>query len=460
MILDLKDSRGPKYLRLFRALQQGVRSGALAPGAKLPPVRNLAFDLGITPGTVSRAYQLATDEGLLEATIGRGTFVRGRARPLSDVPENLVAAPASEGHLNFRNGHTLDLGQSQLIREVMARVLTDTDMPLADYARDEALGDCRAAAASWLVAHGVNGTAEDLVLTHGAHNAVMVALGAILQGRDPVIATTQLVYPGFRQSAHISRARMVGVASDDDGIDPDALRLVCRENRPQVLLISSNAHNPTCTVTSPARRDAIAELAEEFDFQIIEDDVYGSLISDRPAGFDQRVPHRTWHATSLSKCFAAGLRIGFLLCPPGEGQLGLRVMQGMSLSISQFLTSTVAELFNSGTIDDYQMRLASENTARVEVARAALKEWDVRSTNAVNFVWIRKPPGWTGSAFLRACEDAGVLVAPGDSFTLPGGEAPNAIRLTLSAARNFDELREGLATVNRVLREPARAMLA
>ena len=72
--------KGPKYLKLLRALEAGVRAGQLPPGMKLPPVRTLAFKLGITPGTVARAYRMAVDEGLLEATTGRGTFVRRRTQ--------------------------------------------------------------------------------------------------------------------------------------------------------------------------------------------------------------------------------------------------------------------------------------------------------------------------------------------------------------------------------------------
>ena len=76
---DLTHFPGPKYLALSRALREAVRSGELAEGSQLPTVRDLAWELGVTPGTVSRAYALATQEGLLSATVGRGTFVAARA---------------------------------------------------------------------------------------------------------------------------------------------------------------------------------------------------------------------------------------------------------------------------------------------------------------------------------------------------------------------------------------------
>ena len=458
-LLDLAPAEGPKYRRVFGALDKAIRAGHLTAGTKLPTVRALAWDLKVTPGTVARAYQIATDEGLIEGTVGRGTYVRSQNRMLADVPENAVVHQGTKALLNFRTGHTLDVGQTEVLADLMREVLAEDTLSLAEYVRDDALDACRMLASDWLARQGVVGDRSDLVLTYGAHSSVMIALSAILHGRDPVIASTHLTYPGFRQSAHLCRARMIGVDSDDEGIIPDALEALCRSDRPQVLLISSHVHNPTCTVTSPERRREIARLAQLYDFQIIEDDVYGAMLLDRAEGFDRICPERTWHVTSLSKCFAAGLRIGFLQCPPGLGGLGIRVMQGMSLAISQILTKLVEKSFASGAVADVQAQLASENTARVEIARHVLADWDVASLNTVNYVWIEKPHGWTSSTFLSACEREGILVAAGDAFTLPGSPPPHRARLTLSAARNYDELRAGLEAVDRIVRNPPREML-
>lgn len=457
--ISLEAYRGPKYKRLYHALEAAVRSGTMEPGRKLPPVRDLAWQLGITPGTVARAYQMGTDEGLLEATVGRGTFVKGPTRTLPEVPANFVAMPYKDGYLNLRNGHTVELGQNALIGQLTQELVNAHQFNFAQYVRDEALGGCREQATEWLKGNGVTAHSSDLVLTNGAHNSVMVALNAILHGREPAIATTKLTYPGFRQTAHICRGRLLGIESDDEGILPDALELACRSERIQALLISSNVHNPTCVSTSLERRHAIAELAARYDFQIIEDDVYGTLITDKPVGFDHLCPERTWHASSLSKCFAAGLRVGFLQCPKGLGPLGLRVMQGMSLSISQLLTKVVERAFETGAVSEYGDLIAAENTRRVNHARDILKSWDVRSRDGVNYVWVGIPEGWSGSTFMSACEAQKLLVAIADKFTLPGSRAPNAVRLTLSTAEDFDALTSGLLKIDEILSNPPSGLL-
>ena len=294
---------GPKYLRLLRALETGIRDGRLHPGTKLPPVRDLAFRLGITPGTVARAYRMATEDGLLEATTGRGTFVKNRVRPVVDIPENQVALGDEEGMLNLRTGHTLDVGQNEAIKSALKHVLEDGGLNLARYVRDTALEDCRNAAQAWMASCGINCAPEDVVLTNGGHNAVMIALAATVSRQHPVIAVPSLTYPGFRQSAHVLRAQMVGLRADKDGIDPDDFARVCHAERPAALLLSSNADNPTTAQLPEDRRLAIASIAEKYDVQIIEDDVYGALIDDRPRGFDSLCAHRTWTSISLSKVF-------------------------------------------------------------------------------------------------------------------------------------------------------------
>ena len=74
----LTDGAGPKYKAVAQTIRDGVARGELAEGAKLPPVRDLAWKLGITPGTVARACTILADEGMLTAEVGRGTFVASK----------------------------------------------------------------------------------------------------------------------------------------------------------------------------------------------------------------------------------------------------------------------------------------------------------------------------------------------------------------------------------------------
>lgn len=457
--LGLGVSQGPKYRRLFDTLTGAIRRGDLAEGTRLPPVRDLAWRLKITPGTVARAYQMATEHGLLEARVGRGTFVRGHRRELADVPANTIARTVTGEQLNLRSGHTADVGQSVLVNQMIAEITARAEITFSDYPPDNAQDRCRELAHGWLQKQGVTGQASDLVLTSGAHNSVIVALHCILSGRDPVILSHRLTYPGFRQSAHLCRARLVGIEGDAEGPLPDSLAEACRKHNPQALLLSSNVHNPTCVTTSLARRRAIAAIARRYDLQIVEDDVYGTLMADRLPGIDTICPERVWHATSLSKCFAAGLRAGFLQCPPGLGPLGQRVVQGMSFSSSQLLTMVTERLFENGAVGTVAGRIKVEVIERQAMAARILGLESVRFSPGIGLLWLPMPVFWRASAFQTACEKAGILVAAGDVFTLPDEPAPNAIRISLSGS-DRERLQQGLQVIATLLAAQPQDLLS
>src|SRR5260221_9259749 len=78
---DLKADEGPRYLAIVEALAGDVANGVLGPGSRMPTHRDLADRLGMTVGTVSRAYAEAARRGLVSGEVGRGTFVRSRSLP-------------------------------------------------------------------------------------------------------------------------------------------------------------------------------------------------------------------------------------------------------------------------------------------------------------------------------------------------------------------------------------------
>ncbi|MBC7142498.1 MAG: GntR family transcriptional regulator, partial [Rhodobacteraceae bacterium] len=127
---DLSRFDGPKYLALTRALREAVRTGGLEKGARLPPVRDLAWRLGMTPGTVARAYQIMTQEGLLEAAVGRGTFVAATHPKFGASQALILEAPASSrddaaegsGPADLRSPKLPEVGQNEAISAIYRRL--------------------------------------------------------------------------------------------------------------------------------------------------------------------------------------------------------------------------------------------------------------------------------------------------------------------------------------------------
>lgn len=135
---QLTDTAAPKYKALMQAIRTGITDQALAPGDKLPPVRDLAWRLGMTPGTVARAYSGLTDDGTLVAEVGRGTFV---ASP-KPVPQDLFPIEAdtvehnSEDDVyavNMISPHLPSVGQAGLIRQLLAQIAEDPPSGVMHY---------------------------------------------------------------------------------------------------------------------------------------------------------------------------------------------------------------------------------------------------------------------------------------------------------------------------------------
>ena len=119
---DLAAYPGPKYLALLRALRDAIRDGQLPQDAQLPTVRSLAWALGVTPGTVSRAYQMATQEGLLAATVGRGTFVAAQSPRLGPTQSLFVEIDTeARGLIDLRSPQLPDVGQAGVLATAMAK---------------------------------------------------------------------------------------------------------------------------------------------------------------------------------------------------------------------------------------------------------------------------------------------------------------------------------------------------
>ena len=451
---------GPKYLALVRALRDAIRAGDLAEGAQLPTVRDLAWRLGVTPGTVSRAYQIATQEGLLQATVGRGTFVAARSPRLgprvSLMPErNLRADP---NRIDLRSPSLPDLGQGAAIAGALQRISVQNAAEWLDYPSQSQEIPLREALCLWLVDR-VLGTfgAADIMLTHGGQNAIGLILDCCLRGDRPVVLTEELSYPGFRYSARAARAEVVGLDMDEQGIRPEALEAACRRHGPQVLCLTPSGQNPSTARMSRDRMDRIVSIAQRHNLQVIEDECYPSVHSDAPS-LRAIAPDRVWYMGSLSKTFSAALRFGYVICPTGMGEAGRLTAQHSYFALSRLTSALCLDLFTSGQAALIRDKVMAEYSERLQIVVNRLGAYDLSWSPGLPFVWLRMPQGWRASTFAKAAEDQGVLMRSADQYAMGHGRAPNAVRLAVAGNCSRAELERGVEILARLLAAPPSDM--
>ncbi len=450
---DLTQFAGPKYLSLSRALREAIRSGTLAEGAQLPTVRDLAWSLGVTPGTVSRAYALATQEGLLAATVGRGTFVAAR-EPRFGPTQPLLIEREPGGKLDLRAPRLPEVGQEAAIAAALQDLSRRVGPDWVDYTTQRAELPLRAAVCDWLADRQLGAFGpEDIALMAGGQNAISLILLCCLRGERPVVLAEELAYPGFRHAARLARAEVVGVETDAEGMVPDALEAACRRHGAQVLCVTPEAQNPTGARMSAARRHEIVALARRFDLQVIEDDCYSLSESDWPT-LRALAPERVWHVGSLSKTISAALRFGYVVCPTGMGETGRITVQHAYFALAKPVSDICLHLFESGQAAAIRARVAEELAGKVRLVVGALGRFDLTWQEGLRFAFLRLPQGWRGSTFVREAEAAGILVRSADEYALSHGRAPHAVRLALAGNIADDTFARAMATLAGLLAKP------
>lgn len=456
----LSDEDGPKYLSLARSLRDAVRDGILPEGSRLPPVRDLAWRLHVTPGTVARAYHIGVQEGLLQATVGRGTFVAARTPRLGPTQPLFQERdpPGTTGRLDLRSPLLPEVGQTRAFAAALHRMADQMGPQWLDYPSQTAEADLRAEVCRWLDNRDLGSFGpEDVMLTHGGQSAIALILACCLRGERPVVLTEELSYPGFRYAARAARAEVVTVEIDDEGILPAALEAACRRHGAQVLCLTPEAQNPTAARMGAARRAEVVAIARRHDLQVIEDECYVPAESNLPS-LRAMAPERVWYAGSLSKSVSMALRFGYVVCPEGMGHAGRLTAQHGFFALSQAVSGLCLDLMRSGAAQDIRQGVHRVFADRLARLVAGLRGADLAWQPGIPFVWLRLPVGWRASTFLRCAEEEGVLLRSADQYAMVTGRAPNAVRLAIIGQGSDAEFDKAIAKLARLLRNPPSDM--
>ncbi|KCV83616.1 GntR family transcriptional regulator [Actibacterium atlanticum] len=458
---DMSGREGPKYRMLADAISEKIADGELSAGEKLPPVRDLAWEVKVTPGTVARAYQWLTDRGLLVARVGSGTFVAQQVAVTAEIEalHEDVVLQVEPGIVDLRAPMLPDVGQVAQIRAAFQRVAqADSDKFLSYPDGQQSLPLRKLVLERKIKSFGTDGlTPDHVVITHGGQHAILTALQAVLRGAKPAVMTEELSYPGFRHAARQMRARVVSVAQDAEGPVPASIRAACQAHDVQVLATSAFAHNPTTITTSPQRRHEIVALAREFDFHIIDDQSYGLVRSDKPA-YRDLAPERVWFISGVSKSIAPNLRLGWLITPDGREQIGQRVARHASFGVSFPILEATRLVLSDPKAEAIRQSVLRDNAARVAVMTETLGAFGIQTRPDIAYAYLPMPVGWRASTFTRAAEERDILIRNIDAYVLADGRAPNAVRLAVNGRVSLDSFRAACEVLRDLLSDPPHEM--
>ncbi len=456
----------PKYKAVVTMIREQIAIGALAAGQKLPPVRDLAWQLQITPGTVARAYTVLTDSGVLKAEVGRGTFVSEPSEDLSkglaEPPLNLIeidVIPHNTGGnletVNLFSPHLPDGGQSRLIRKLLAEIAQEPPSGMMHYPSRRSARDARMAMVNWLQGAPIGQIDEqDIVLCHGGQNGILLVFQTVLRGRRPTVFVEELSYPGFRRAAELVRADVIPIACDGDGIIPEALaEAAVQHPEAQILCTSPEVHSPTCGFTPMERRHEIVEVARKADLQIMEDDCY-RMGRAEGVGYRRLAPERGWYVSSISKTITPALRIGCAIGPRGMSAALHRSAEHGFFGIATPMIDLTAALLSHPQLPQVMelSRLGVEKY--IKIAVNTLGSFDLLWRQDVPFVWLKLPQGWRASAFCQAAEKRGIQIRAAEEFTCRDSHSPHAVRMAVNGGVPLDRFEAAMEDLRDLLENP------
>jgi len=467
---QLSPEQGPRYRAIADALADDIASGRLKVGERLPTHRELAFALGVTVGTVTRAYAEAERRGLIGGEVGRGTFVRSPREADTSACVGPGFDPLDQSFLPVPNpAGPIDLAMCQPPSPGVDRAIAAAVAGLAEsgqlaqflgYTEHGGMPNHRAAAALWLARqHRVEARPEQILITMGAQNGMAVALATVARPGDTVL-TERLTYHGMKAVTATLGLNLEGVAFDHEGLIPEAFEHACRRTGVRALYIVPTLHNPTTIIMSAERRHAIAEIARHYNVIIIEDDVFGFLVPDAPPALQTLAPDVTIYLSSLSKSIAAGLRIGYLVAPLPLVARAEANARALNYSAPALMAGLSSRWILDGTADRFAETQREEARARQALARRLLPPGSVsHSPEAAHHLWLTLPEPWRREEFVHVMRQRGVALTGADVFAVGRGTVPHAVRLGLCTPASREEVARALTMISETLSQHVGAAL-
>ena len=448
----------PRYVGIANAIVRDVRSGALLAGMRLPPHRELAYRLGVTPGTIGRAYAEAERRGLVSGEVGRGTFV---CREIDgESPSDLVVPDHPSPSVIDLGLNLSAVGESEpLLRATLSELTQQNDLAaLLEYQPAGGMKAHRAAGASWIGRSGIRADADRIIVCNGAQHGLMIALMSVTQPGDLVV-TEAVTYPGMKALGQQLNLQLHGLTMDREGLRPDTFEEICRMRAPKVLYCMPVLQNPTTVSMSEESLRRVVAIAQQYGVFIIEDDVYGFLADRRSTPMADIAPASTIYVSSASKSIAPGLRVGYLAVP----QTLVDTVSGVARMTDWMTAPLMAEIarrwIEDGSADGLVRWHREQARARQEVAQRLLSAHVGDSQPQSYHLWLPLPEQWRMDAFAAEALRRGVRVITGDAFSVRRDASPHAVRLCLGGAHAVREIDQALRTLVEILSARPRALL-
>lgn len=319
---------------------------------------------------------------------------------------------------------------------------------------------------SLMAQRGVTCEPEQVFITTGAQQGLDVLSRLLLNAGGDVILE-EIVYTGVQQAVFPRQPHILSVPTDlASGIDVDAVEAwLANGARPAFIYVIPDAHNPLGVSVSPAKRQALVDLALRWGVPIVEDDPYGFLSYDNGNAPPLRALNDEWvfYLGSFSKILAPALRLGWMIAPPALMPKLTVIKEASDLESSALTQRAVSAYLDAGKLPAHLAQLRMAYGRRRDAMLGALQRsfppaarW-TRPRGGM-FIWVELPPEIDTVALLETAV-AGERVAfiPGTAFAVPGSDiamrrARHSLRLSFATA-TVEQIEDGIQRLGKVIQQ-------
>ena len=427
--------RGTRIEQVMAAIRSRIAARSYVPGARLPSVRAQAKAMQVSVSTVVEAYERLGAEGVIASRPGSGFYVAGPTAPLAlaemgprldrEVDPLWISRQSLETDAAMLKPGCGWLPAAWMYEAGMRRALRAVAradaVSLADYATPLGLPPLRQLLARRLAGHGVDASPDQILLSDSGTHAIDLIGRFLLEPGDTVLVDDPC-YFNFHALLKAHRVKVVSVPYTPTGPDLDAFAAALQAHAPRLYLTNSGLHNPTGASLSPVTAHRLLKLAENSDLVIVEDDIFADFETSpapRLAAFDGL--SRVIQIGSFSKTLSASLRCGYIAARAdwidALADLKLATGFGGSRLAADLLLVALTDSGYRRHMEAVRTRLAEAREKTLpRLAALGITPW--LTPQAGMFLWCRLPDGVDAARLARACLEEGMVLAPGNAFSL------------------------------------------
>ncbi len=490
-----KASSIPAYQQIHEQIVRLVEDGLLEAGSKLPSVRALARQLGVSLATVQTAYEELEAINMIESRHGSGTYVTGMPHKatganlgtreemfgeLSDLPEMrwepyhfrsdffLVPPPPNrENFIRFSIGNPdPSLFPFNRIKQVTSNMLWSPKEHFFDLGHPQGFLPLVEHLEKEMALSGVPmaENENDIILTGGFQRGMSLILRLLLNPGQKV-AVESPCYTGILNFLVAERIDIEPIPVDKEGMDTEYLATVLNRGEVKAIITIPTFHNPTGVTMSLARREHLIKLAARHRVPIIEDD-WGRQLrynGESPPPLKAMDPGGyVIHIGTYSKSLLPGLRIGWITCPAGLSVPLVCAKLGSDNSDSYFLQALLHEFISKGYFNKHLRKTQREYRRRWQAMMATLDKHLPDGCRYIKpdggfSIWLNLPPNIMSVPLLKLAHDVDIDFLPA-SYCIPGKQDGNALRLSFSRC-SVEDIETGIPIlcdlISRVSRNPS-----